>query len=280
LFNLTFLTMLWATSKEDLICQLFTVFVTYLPTCSVLWTMCISYTAYKKVIVNIGELWKISRNLHRFYHLIAWGYPFVACVILVLIPNHYDQEAIGCWIPRRPWTNQVLRFCTVYSVLWIAWGFNGIIYYKMIKHGREIFQKSDPLLRQRLLAADEQLTRLAWIPIAFVIIRFWGSLNAIKDVFSPDTSWFLVNLLQAIGDQAQGFIHGMIFVFTNQHFKRRFKRWITCVSEHKSQEDGSRLIEVTSSGFGSLFHSSDGGSESNVNNNDNQNVDKMLHTPV
>jgi len=215
--------------------------------------MNLSYTAYKKLVVNVGETWSVSRPLNRFFHAIAWGYPSFVCLLMISFPNYYNIESVGCWIPLRPWTNQALRLVGVYFVVWIAWFFNGVIYYQIIQHGRKIFTTSDTLLREKLLTADEQLKRLAWIPIAFVIIRFWGSINAIKDVVAPDVQWFPIDVLQSIGDVSQGFIHGVIFVFTNRHFKRHvsllLKNSCQCITgpQGSTQEPFSELVGVSSS---------------------------------
>jgi len=248
LINLSFLSLLWATQENDLACRLFTILATFFPTCSVLWTMNLSYTSYKKLVVNVGETWTVSRPLNRFFHVVAWGYPSFVCLVMISFPNYYNVESVGCWIPRRPWTNQALRLVGVYLVVWIAWIFNGIVYYQIITHGREMFKTSDVLLREKLSTADEQLKRLAWIPIAFVIIRFWGSINAIKDVVAPDVQWFPIDVLQAIGDASQGFIHGVIFVFINRHFRRKVSQiwanpcgWMFGVS---TEEAYSELMEA------------------------------------
>jgi len=231
LFNLVFLSMLWITSRNDFACRIFTVIVTYLPTSSALWTMCISYTAYRRII---GETWVLSPGLKLFYHNLAWGYPLILCVVMVCFPNYWSQENIGCWIPSRPWRNQIFRL-SAYIILWIAWIFNGIIYYRMIKYLHQIMQASSKI------TSDEQTKRLKWIPISFVVIRVFGSLNAVKDIFSPDTSWFIVNVLEAIGDQAQGFIHGILFVYTNE----TFQQWVIHAIKYCGKKNYDTSIQGT-----------------------------------
>ena len=76
-----------------------------------------------------------------------------------------------------------------------------------------------PLLRFDRGWEDEvevQLTRLSLIPIAFVILRLWGTFNVVKDMIDPGYHVFAVDLLEAFGDQAQALVHSILLVFTHE----------------------------------------------------------------
>jgi len=228
--NLMFLSSLWATSSYDWVCRLFTVVVTFLPTCSALWTMCLSWSTLKIFTASFDDRWDMSTRLMHFYHAVCWGYPTLVCALMVAAPNYYGVEDIGCWIPRRPWNNQVWRFACVYCPLWIAWVFNSVVYYKLFRQGRKLVQSQANYSMAKIF--DSQLKRMTWVPIAFVIIKSPGMANAIKDIFWPDYHPFFLNILQAIGDQAQATVHSILFVYTNHNFRgacaflcRRLRFW-------------------------------------------------------
>jgi len=125
----------------------------------------------------------------------------------------------------------------------------------MFKHLRQVLQGNNSMEEEH-----QKAKRLLWIPIAFIILRLFGSINAIKDVISPDTSWFVLNVLEAIGDQSQGTVHGIVFVLINKTFQRWFKRIIlTCCSNSVIHDDktgattaDTALLGMTSSDFDSI----------------------------
>lgn len=64
-------------------------------------------------------------------------------------------------------------------------------------------------------AIDGQLRRLVLVPILFVLLRTWGSINVVRDVAlrSGADRVFWVDLLESFGDQAQAAVHCALLVF-------------------------------------------------------------------
>ena len=78
-----------------------------------------------------------------------------------------------------------------------------------------------------VVVVDKQLRRLTYIPICFVLLRLWGTINVIKDILVGSSDhFFVVDVLEAFGDQAQGLVHSLIFVFTHQGVRNAlYQKW-------------------------------------------------------
>jgi len=366
--------------------------------------MCTSYCVYEEVRSASAISIPSYRRQTIFFHVISWGYPMIGLVLLLSLDNTSDEQDIGCWIPRVPLRNILLRLETTYIPLWVSWCFNTVTYAWTARLGKravnetlsavlhsesspQVVDSSSsssvlPLLRDsappsnhgsygsvrpryldvlpsssvpssysssyfpqalttqfkadtrvdreasdsstsspssvhspsrrygsswhddaairtasvdaaaHLAAATyyslplpdaaalpgavtsasqqeailvrhastshpvgtqltseagasdprgvvivanrevisqlhSQITRLQLIPIIFVLLRFWGSVNVIKDCINPKLHLFIIDLLEAIGDQAQAFVHGLFFVFAHQGVRQALRlRWL------------------------------------------------------
>lgn len=72
---------------------------------------------------------------------------------------------------------------------------------------------------------NTQLARLSVIPVVFVILRLWGSINVIKDVIAPDYHFFAVDVIEAFGDQAQAAVYCVVLVLANKQVRDGLRVW-------------------------------------------------------
>jgi len=223
--NIVFLVTLWATVQNDIVCKLVTIATTFFPASCILWTMCISWCAYKKIYSELG-MWALSNRLDTIFHLISFGYPFITVLCLIVSRDYAEFEEYGCWIPKNPVKNEMFRIVCYFILRWVSLIFNAVMYSFVLRRGRRVVEHiprmddNSQQMRDQLIEIDDQLKRLGWVPLSFMILNFWGVINSFLDVFVGDQKYLFLNVTQAIGDQGQGCALAILFVFTHKQFRK------------------------------------------------------------
>jgi hypothetical protein len=228
--NLASLALLLPSERSEAACRLYTLTSSFLTPCSALWTVFTSLSVYREVS---GGGWRFGEGGDAAAHALGWGLPAAGLATLLALPDTSDHEDIGCWIPRRPLRNALLRLAITYVVLWVAWVLNAVLYVATLLHGQAALQQR----RERLAAEGldsggaearvrAQFRLLTVVPVAYVLLRVWGSVNVVKDLTRPDAHWFAMDALEAVGDQAQGAVHGLVFVALQPATRRALRAWL------------------------------------------------------
>ena len=86
-----------------------------------------------------------------------------------------------------------------------------------------LFDEYDELPEGFLTATPENLHRHVPRP---AVIRLPGSVNVLKDAVSRGQhSWFAVDALEAVGDQAQAAVHAALFVIGHAGARDGLRQW-------------------------------------------------------
>jgi len=195
--------------------------------------MCISWCAYKKLTSELG-MWALSNRLDTIFHIISFGYPFLTVLGLIISRDYAEFEDYGCWIPKTPMKNQIFRVVCYFLLRWVSLLWNAVMYgfvrrgHRVVEHIPVSVDNNSQQMRDALLEIDDQLRRLGWVPLSFMILNFWGVINSFLDVFVGNQNYLFLNVTQAIGDQGQGCALAILFVFTHKQFRKYC--WYKCRS--------------------------------------------------
>ncbi|XP_071170906.1 G-protein coupled receptor 157-like [Mytilus edulis] len=173
----------------------------------------------------------------KLFHIISWLLP-ATITIIALSTNvlGYDttlDQPSWCWIdPRVPhalfwqfFTGKFWEICTYIAT---------IVLYSMVKVF--LWRKSKTTLtkakKTRKAALQEANLKLTFVPVVFIVFRFWGTLRFLLGFFahdyasSGDSRW--IAILQGIGDSIQGFANFVFYVCLTEQVRTRIFSTIQC----------------------------------------------------
>lgn len=212
LLALCSLSLIFHTDHHPWACRAYTLTSTGLNLASFLYTAAVSRLVWESVAPPASLRFRASRRTAAV-HAACVGAPVAAVTIVAsLLPGSSAPQDIGCWMPRR---FLALRLSLTYVPLWLAMAFSAWTYAQTVYTGRRALRSQQRLLvepTQALASIGTQLTRLSLVPAAFVLLRVPGSVNVVKDIVDRDKSLFVVDLLEAFGDQAQAAVHCALLV--------------------------------------------------------------------
>jgi len=207
---------------------------------SCFWTAAIAHHLYSSVgLLLLGEKGEPEEEatlLFR-YHVVCWGYPFLAAVIVIVV-HHYDGlivacgkygiDCFGCFIGPH---EMGYRLLMIYFPLWSSWCFVCIMYlltYFKLRHLQ--LGGNDPVLIQNFRR------RLLLIPFVYILIRIPESVFRIReyrlfyidDLDFPqqvdDLTLIVLNWAQACINPSQGFFNFILFVLASPRFLHDIRR--------------------------------------------------------
>ncbi|XP_033742969.1 G-protein coupled receptor 157-like [Pecten maximus] len=168
----------------------------------------------------------------KLFHLISWGLPSIVTVTAwssdVLGYDHNMTQASWCWIdPLVPnvmvwqlFTGKVWEFSC--SALTTGLSLAVVVYIRR-KANKSPTSKSN---RKSKRAAIESANRkLMFVPLVFILCRFWGTLRFFVGNFAPEYenkpefNWVVP--MQGIGDSAQGFVNFVVYFCMTDVVRRR-----------------------------------------------------------
>ncbi|CAC5412244.1 GPR157 [Mytilus coruscus] len=189
------------------------------------------------VIMGLCLVFSIVRSSPSFaskymklFHIISWILP-ATITIIALSTNilGYDttlDQPSWCWIdPRVPnalfwqfFTGKFWEICTYIAT---------VVLYSMVKVF--LWRKSRTTMtkakKTRKAALQEANMKLTFVPVVFIVFRFWGTLRFLLGFFahdyasSGDSRW--IAILQGIGDSIQGFANFVFYVCLTEQVRKR-----------------------------------------------------------
>jgi hypothetical protein len=209
---------------------------------SFFWTSILAFHLFLTVAMNKDRL---SRRLMPVYHIVSWSVGLLitsaVCGVELLGPGGSEDSVAWCFIDKnssRNSTTLALEFLA--GKFWeiMAYILTGVFYTLLVialyKRKRKEF--SAPQLRLEW--------KLALVPILFILVRFWGTLRfllAFKGTNSVQNTQVLV-ILQAIGDGAQGWVNGILFVLLNSKAMQVYEK-ICCLYCNRKKDTWDRLLQ-------------------------------------
>ncbi|CAG2206704.1 GPR157 [Mytilus edulis] len=174
----------------------------------------------------LGVIWLIHRDSPVIHKSMAYS----TITIIALSTNvlGYDttlDQPSWCWIdPRVPhalfwqfFTGKFWEICTYIAT---------IVLYSMSKTTLTKAKKT------RKAALQEANLKLTFVPVVFIVFRFWGTLRFLLGFFahdyasSGDSRW--IAILQGIGDSIQGFANFVFYVCLTEQVRKRIFSTIQC----------------------------------------------------
>ncbi|XP_028413145.1 G-protein coupled receptor 157-like [Dendronephthya gigantea] len=221
-------------------CQIEGFIIIFSMTSSFFWTSCLTIHLYL-IIMNKNHLISTSKKMFIF-HAVGWGLPLILAFIALggnaLGPSpalnkneSYIKLTTGgwCWIKdfhddrkTLAWTMMTSKFWELSSYLLIT-----VLCLTIFLTLRFKIQETDSIGEDTLAEARKVERRMMFIPIAFILLRIWGTVRyfAFLSTLSVRTS-VLKNIplyaMQGLGDSGQGFANSIFFGISN---KRVFEYW-------------------------------------------------------
>ncbi|XP_063431189.1 G-protein coupled receptor 157-like [Mytilus trossulus] len=93
--------------------------------------------------------------------------------------------------------------------------------------------------KTRKAALQEANLKLTFVPVVFIVFRFWGTLRFLLGFFahdyasSGDSRW--IAILQGIGDSIQGFANFVFYVCLTEQVRKRIFSTIRCKKPETAQ---------------------------------------------
>jgi G protein-coupled receptor 157 len=233
------------------VCEIQSYISTWSSSSSFWWTAFLALNLYW-VIVK-GNTKKINR-VFPIYHLIAWGSPILIVLPLLIAGNlGYSVFAAGGWcfirgdkaVGHSAEQQYTLKLSTIFDILiggkaleiatyvWVIVLY-GLIFYKIRKQVNK--ESSSPGMSLLLKKVEK---KIYFIPFAFILVRCWGTIQFLvslvvfrdanghfvdqngcveKSIF---ITYFVLEILQSLGDGAQGWANAILYVFWSPKIRKR-----------------------------------------------------------
>ncbi|XP_064607989.1 G-protein coupled receptor 157-like [Liolophura sinensis] len=219
---------------------------------SFMWTLTMGLCLYLCIVKNKP---KAVESHMVYFHLACWVFPaIIASVALGFDVLGYDQsldQATWCWIdPRVPhalfwqfFTGKAWEIisCVLTTALYARLK---IFLLKQKDKSKEIVQQR----RKKQHVINEANRKLTFVPLVFIILRFWGTLRFLLGVFahdyasSSDSAWLAP--LQGIGDSAQGFANFVLYCFFTERVRNQLRLTLCpCILRERRVSNEQRASE-------------------------------------
>ncbi|KAL4453412.1 hypothetical protein ABPG74_017619 [Tetrahymena malaccensis] len=166
---------------------------------SICWTAVIAWTLYNSTVKVVTNL---QQKTETKMVAIAFGFPLIMSLI-PLILNEYGPQGGWCWI-KSDSDNKVLSFILVgiefYIPLWIAFVFNGITIYRVIRYVKSITQDKNQL---------KLINRLTLYPLILLVCWSAGTVERVFDFIGISSE--ILSYLHIFFGGLQGFFNACVY---------------------------------------------------------------------
>lgn len=201
---------------------------------SFFWTCCLALYLHAIAVSANAQL---GRRIVIVFHFLSWPVPLlisVAAISAGVLGQSEDIDTAGwCWIAVKCDANTTEGgSCSrTKPVLWMLFAgkFWEIISYVLIMisymriwwHVRKQRQQSENMSTDARLRMIER--RLISLPVLFIVIRIWGTINFFRYAAGMNGNGPLI-YLQAFGDGSQGFVNGVLFCLMTERATTFFRQ--------------------------------------------------------
>jgi G protein-coupled receptor 157 len=173
--------------------RILSVFGTLGSCCSYFWTVFLAVYLYIMIVKNNSYL---AERIFPLFHIIGWGVPVIViglATYMDVLGCSQEEEITGgwCWVILQGKDNRGINvmWMLVTAKLWelLAYFVIFILYFKIKFHFKREKQKPGQLLTRASYASAQYLDRkLTFIPIAFILLRMWGTIRFFLYAADPD----------------------------------------------------------------------------------------------
>ncbi|XP_065177678.1 G-protein coupled receptor 157-like [Sycon ciliatum] len=225
----------------------------------IMWTIILALYLYLSIVR--GKV-QPSYEMKYVWVVFGWVIPLTVTIFAYLLNVLGDDKSAAsagwCWLNEEPEFPREIK-CSQARLMWSLLTGKGweipsyfivpILYFKVKRHiSNESRTTRHTLVTAQSMHAAQLVNRkLAFVPMAYVLLRMWGSVRyifdiaGVDDVIYRDRRW-LYNVflcLQAIGDNGQGFANFILFcIFTKSVRNKILGKFIysCCMVKRESPE--------------------------------------------
>ena len=198
----------------------------YFTAVSFIWTMILA-------IYILSLIYKrnrfITKRCHIILALVGWciPIPFVLFGFLANIfgPGRSTDSAGWCFmayygnevnLTKMHALSEILggKFFDIFTLIVLT----VVYFFAVLKYCRD-------RMKPRLNSVTEQEVKLVLVPVAFMFMRIWGVVRCILELYQAFNNqkrcYEFLAYMQAIGDPAQGWVNGIIFIILTKELRER-----------------------------------------------------------
>lgn len=221
---------------------------------SFLWTMSI---AVYMLAVALSTNQKILKRMVVVIYVISWGVPvpFVVVSAATKTLGFQYTGSTGCYTLDNAYGHNtkaiVIDILSYEMWVYLAYIFLPIVYLTVFSHLR---CRKETRAYNNLIAASKTDIKLLLIPIAFLLLRIWTTVDDVfafytdsyyQLVYRCSTANAVLLFLQSIGLNSQGTVNGILFCLLTKQVRLRWSRVIRRLFCRGSHIKGPELLEET-----------------------------------
>ncbi|XP_064606559.1 G-protein coupled receptor 157-like isoform X2 [Liolophura sinensis] len=227
------------TGPRDLMCQVPALLSMYADLSSFLWTGALAVYLYLCIVWNFIT---VANKLVWLFHVICWGAP-VAVVVSALVYGvvGYNVQLVRyfghpSWCGVDSSRTDVVQWVYLTGQGWQMGVFclaAPLFLLTSLYIRKEIRRDREQMLGRDTVTAIQSANRtLRFVPALFVVIRVWGTIRFLLMTYDHahrhSTVGMAFLILQALGDNSQGFVNALLFCVCTKRVRRRLNRVFYC----------------------------------------------------
>lgn len=198
--------------------------------------------AFYFFLIIVFKRVKVASSLMVFYNIVAWGMPLAIVVPLLALGRlGYSHFAASNWcFVKDTHENKLSSDLETNMLILVAGKFWEILSYFVVSvlyvvitvyMGKTRRRVRNTLMEPRVIHVE---TRLLLIPVIFILLRIWGTLQFLfaigtsskisKRLCLPkpiQVTFQVIGILQAIGDGGQGWGNAVLYIFLSPIIRER-----------------------------------------------------------
>ncbi|XP_065193833.1 G-protein coupled receptor 157-like [Sycon ciliatum] len=198
----------------------------------VMWTTCLALYLY--ISLARDDL-MLAKRMVNWFHIVGWGLPVTVGLVAFFLDSLGSDNSVAtngwCWVSTQPKVPPHNFMCQYAILLWmllttkiwelVSYVLVPFLYIRVKMHIRRVVAAESAMVvtqsyRRAVYAIDRKLVIL---PIAFVLLRMWGTIRVFLYIFAfyfdanPRESvvFQFFEYMQALGDNGQGAVNFLMF---------------------------------------------------------------------
>lgn len=140
---------------DSSLCTTQAIMISFFELSSVLWTTMIAFTLTTLIKDQTKDVTQLIGRMHAF----CWGVPLLLA-LLPLTTSSYGDSGGWCWIRTSEW-GSFWRFLQFYVPLWLAFGYNSIVYFRVQPRIQELLRAAQQQQMQSVDSGNDPSIELA-----------------------------------------------------------------------------------------------------------------------
>jgi hypothetical protein len=136
---------------------------------------------------------KVGDKYGLYYHGVSWG-TSVLMTILPLTTGSFGDTGGWCWIKSDTDTAVAWRFICFYILLWVAFGYNLFVYFKIDQLLKGIQQEQKKQGTAQTKRARTMMDQTKFYPLVLVVCYSFATINRLVETISGSSYLWLSGL--------------------------------------------------------------------------------------